>query len=808
LNPEVQLEGTWAYQAPESWNTEAVISPAGDIYSFGVVLYELITGRTPFHATTREEWSRVHWEKQPRPPMDFLLEGVNKAIMSLALRCLQKKPEDRPQDFAAVLDEINQLARDYDYLESIMLLMQSLRMMYAFESMSKELKPNLIASLFDLQMYDLALEELDTISEELFTGELWQLRGNALSLSDRDEEALSAFEKALQSDLTDEQRYLCLSDAALSLKRLSRFQEAIHIYEDLLVQVPDNMQARIISNLSTVYLANNQPKEAARRLQLYMREHPEHPDGWVNLGQSYRQLDRYEEAVKCFQRALALAPDMAVVQVMLGEVYMDHLGRLEEAATAFELAWDQGYSSYDWFVRFLTCNILLDRKEVVDGLIAVARRDLSEAEFSEFEADTLQLIQKITGPIPPELQLQAHHMQEPVRMGEDEMYEETMDEAKVTFSAHDQRKLQADQQNTKSHLHIQFYLGGGYSVDYYDDLTMLDDYMVRFLRCWRELTRDPSFPNHGGMLSGTPFYFTICPNCSIPILTNREHGKPLTCLRCESIHETSAVRREELDELLDRIMTKLGKQLVDISGHILVLGVFLTDENKMEKIEGICRKAGFDPLPKKHLIVLSLLQGALDRGIYNFDQPYSAWQKVSAATYRVYADETPPEVQRVVRTIRENMPEVNSMSTTYNPTIPLGLAIHIGKEATEEYLRQTFLADPGSKNALMDLISILIGHEKYEEALEKALAATRLYGDDAQSWALLGHAEARCGRFNEAVEALEKALALNPVDHHHTFLLAHCYQELGDDVKAGALFARSQSLGGWIEDSLTRKRNL
>ena len=95
--------GTPHYMSPEQARGRSLDGRA-DLYSLGIVLYELLTGRVPFHADDSLAVGIMHITQ----PIPILPERLQ-AVQPLLNRLLAKQPEDRYQDGAAVADAIEQI---------------------------------------------------------------------------------------------------------------------------------------------------------------------------------------------------------------------------------------------------------------------------------------------------------------------------------------------------------------------------------------------------------------------------------------------------------------------------------------------------------------------------------------------------------------------------------------------------------------------------------------------------------------------------------------------------------------------------
>jgi serine/threonine-protein kinase len=101
--------GTAAYMSPEQCRGDRDLTVKSDLYSLGVMFFEMLTGRKPFIAETPMDMFLLHIQAQCPRPSKFVMD-LPPWLETLVCHLMEKKPDQRPLDAATVARSLEQVA--------------------------------------------------------------------------------------------------------------------------------------------------------------------------------------------------------------------------------------------------------------------------------------------------------------------------------------------------------------------------------------------------------------------------------------------------------------------------------------------------------------------------------------------------------------------------------------------------------------------------------------------------------------------------------------------------------------------------
>jgi serine/threonine-protein kinase len=98
--------GTPAYMAPDQATADPTTDHRADIYALGVVAYEMLAGQPPFAGRTTQAVLAAHLTETPTP-LATRRPALPPAFATLVMRCLEKRPADRPQSAREIVQALD-----------------------------------------------------------------------------------------------------------------------------------------------------------------------------------------------------------------------------------------------------------------------------------------------------------------------------------------------------------------------------------------------------------------------------------------------------------------------------------------------------------------------------------------------------------------------------------------------------------------------------------------------------------------------------------------------------------------------------
>ncbi len=285
-----QVLGTPAYMSPEQAQGQAHVSDRRtDVYSLGVILFELITGEPPFRGNAR---MLVHQVINDEPPAPRKLNGsVPRDLETICLKCLQKEPSRRYATAAELAEELSRFLR----AEPIRARPIGRATRLWRWCKRKPMVAGLGAAAVLLSMAVTTVTTVAFFREASLRQEAEDQRGVAQA---------RAVEAEQQRAIAEEQK-----EAAQRNFRLAR--EAVDRFLTLVGEDP-RMKAHGLETLRNALL-----EAACEFFERFVEERPgdpqlqlEHARAYSRVGDINRRLERFDKVAEAYDRSIALWTDV------------------------------------------------------------------------------------------------------------------------------------------------------------------------------------------------------------------------------------------------------------------------------------------------------------------------------------------------------------------------------------------------------------------------------------------------------------------------------------------------------------------
>ncbi|MGB3862157.1 MAG: protein kinase [Candidatus Aminicenantaceae bacterium] len=317
--------GTSEYMSPEQVGGEDV-DQRSDLYSLGIILYEMVIGRVPFHADSAFAVGMKHKSEKPQAPQTIdpqIPDSLNRMI----LRCLEKDKERRFQSAEEILSELKVIKESITTTREIS---RELKTVTAPRAQETEEKSIAVLPFVDLSPQKDQEYFCDGLAEELINSLMHvselrvPARSSSFSFKGKDIDVREVgktlnVETVLEGSVRKSGNRLRITAQLINVadgyhmwsERYDRDMDDIFaIQDEISLAIVDNLKVRLIKGEKTKIVKRRTENKEAYNLYLEGRYF------W-----NRRHEGDMMKAIECYQQALAKDPSYALPYVGIADVF-------------------------------------------------------------------------------------------------------------------------------------------------------------------------------------------------------------------------------------------------------------------------------------------------------------------------------------------------------------------------------------------------------------------------------------------------------------------------------------------------------
>ena len=266
--------GTPEYMSPEQVEGED-IDLRSDIYSMGVILYEMVTGRTPFEGKTPMSIAMKHVTEKPKEPKGLNMQ-ISEDLSRVIMKCMEKDKTHRFQSALDLLYALKEIERGIPAIERI-------------KPARKPVTSREITVSFSVRRFLIPVAAL--LGVVIIGGGIWYF----VLRPESSKPTLSSPVPTKETTLAAAHEFLEDKD----------YSEALDLFNSVLELDPEDPDVRF--NKATILKEQGKTEEALQEFEKVIVLDEEDPRSYKQLGEIFEQKKDFEKGVFYYKKYIALA---------------------------------------------------------------------------------------------------------------------------------------------------------------------------------------------------------------------------------------------------------------------------------------------------------------------------------------------------------------------------------------------------------------------------------------------------------------------------------------------------------------------